>query len=239
MHTDSEIVDAVYRAKTDSFAADQLIQNYLPFIGSEASKVVKHPVDQNDDEFSIAMIAFHEAVGSYSKVRGPFLRYAAMVIRSRLLDYHRKERKHRLPLSLELSKTDDGPSPLELPDPQNRHEQYEIRDATRWEIEELIKQLSLFGVSLSDVAENCPKQSRTLAACKKVLTCAKEIPGLLDEFLKTKRLPISLLSEQSGVEKKTLERHRKYLVALLLIHANGYEIIRGHLAQIGKGGKSA
>ena len=44
MNSDSEIVDAVYSAKTDSKAADQLIERYLPFIGSEASKIVKHPV---------------------------------------------------------------------------------------------------------------------------------------------------------------------------------------------------
>ena len=39
----------------------------------------------------------------------------------------------------------------------------------------------------------------------------------------------------SGVERKTLERHRKYMVALLLIYTNGYEIIRGHLKQVMKG----
>ena len=36
----------------------------------------------------------------------------------------------------------------------------------------------------------------------------------------------------SGVDKKTIERHRRYLVAILLAFTNGYEIIRGHLCQI-------
>ena len=46
------------------------------------------------------------------------------------------------------------------------------------------------------------------------------------------------LAAGSGVEKKTLERHRKYLVAILLAFTNGYEIIRGHLCQLApaKGG---
>ena len=35
-----------------------------------------------------------------------------------------------------------------------------------------------------------------------------------------------------------MERHRKYLVALLLIYTNGYEIIRGHLAQVMEGGEA-
>ena len=49
------------------------------------------------------------------------------------------------------------------------------------------------------------------------------------------------LAAGSGTDKKTMERHRKYLVAILLAFTNGYEIIRGHLCQIapakGGGGK--
>ena len=55
------------------------------------------------------------------------------------------------------------------------------------------------------------------------------------EFLRTKRIPISRLAAGAGVEKKTLERHRAYMAALLLIYTNGYEIIRGHLYQVMKG----
>ena len=46
-----------------------------------------------DDELSIAMMAFHEAIGGYSRTRGSFLKYAAMLIRSRLVDYSRREQR--------------------------------------------------------------------------------------------------------------------------------------------------
>jgi RNA polymerase sigma factor len=46
---------------------------------------------------------------------------------------------------------------------------------------------------------------------------------------------MAALSELSGVERKTLERHRRYLVAILLAYTNGFEIIRRHLGQL-KGG---
>ena len=58
----------------------------------------------------------------------------------------------------------------------------------------------------------------------------------------TRRLPLAALADGAGVEKKTLERHRKYLMALLIIYSNGYEIIRGHLKQVlqlPKGGENA
>ena len=95
-----------------------------------------------------------------------------------------------------------------------------------------------FGVSLSDVADNCPKQQRTLLACRKALAYARENSWLLEELVHGKKLPLAKLSDGSGVERKTLERHRKYLVALLLIYTNGYEIIRGHLAQVMEGGEA-
>lgn len=62
-----------------------------------------------------------------------------------------------------------------------------------------------------------------------MLTSARRHPEYLDELVQTKKLPITALSNLSGVDKKTLERHRKYLIAVLLAFTNGYEIIRGHL----------
>ena len=114
-------------------------------------------------------------------------------------------------------------------------EELAAREAARGEIEELTRQMEEFGVSLTDVAENCPRQERTLRACRKALYYAKEHPEILEEFLRTKRLPIARLCQGSGTERKTMERHRKYMVALLLIYTNGYEIIRGHLKQVMKG----
>ena len=79
------------------------------------------------------------------------------------------------------------------------------------------------------MADNCPRQERTLQACRRVLTAARENPELLNELLRTKKLPIAALSDISRTDKKTMERHRKYLIAILLAFTNGYEIIRGHL----------
>ena len=157
-------------------------------------------------------------------------------MKSRLIDYRRKEQRHGNVISLDApAGEDDAPLSDTIADETDHNEAYVVREATRAEIEELTRQMREFGVSLSDVADNCPKQQRTLEACRKALWHAKEHPELLDELLKTRRLPIARLSEGSGTERKTLERHRKYMVALLLIYTNGYEIIRGHLTQVMKG----
>ena len=231
MNDAHKIVEQVYAAKENVRAADDLIRAYLPFIKAETAKFLKRPpIEGQDDELSIAMMAFHEAI------RGSFLKYAAMLIRSRLVDYSRREQRHSRVISLDAPIGEEDITLGEtLADDRDPHEETALRDATRAEIEELTRQMKEFGISLSDVADNCPKQQRTLDACRKALEYAKENPELLEDLLKMKRLPIGQLATGSGVERKTLERHRKYMVALLLIYTNGYEIIRGHLKQVMKG----
>jgi len=233
-----EIVKLVYEAKESMERADALIYQYMPFIRSETAKFLKRvPIDGYDDELSIAMIAFHEAIRGYSRLKGAFFKYAAMVIRSRLIDYQRREQRHSHVLSLDMpDENGDGVLGDTVADKRAHSEELIAREATRSEIEELTKQIASFGVSLTDVAENCPRQQRTIEACRKAIGFARANPTLIDELVTTKRLPITRLAEGSGVERKTLERHRKYLVTLLLIYSNGYEIIRGHLQHLWKGG---
>ncbi len=240
MKSEHQIINAVYAAKEDSGKADALIQAYIPFIRSEASKYMSRLCTDQDDEYSIAMIAFYEAIMGYEKGRGAFLSYAALLIRSRLIDYTRKEARHQGQISLEeeMGGEDERTLMDTLADKHDYYEEAAHREATRQEIEELSAVMASFGVSFSDVADNCPRQERTLTACAKAIRRGGENRELLHELLRTRKLPMAQLTTLSGVERKTLERHRKYILAMLLIQTNGYEIIRGHLyAILKKGGK--
>ena len=92
--------------------------------------------------------------------------------------------------------------------------------ATQEEIMEFAHELKQYGLKLTDIAENCPKQERTLSACQRVLSCAREHSAYLKQLAAAGKLPITALSAESGVECKTIKRHRKYLVALLLTFTN-------------------
>lgn len=233
MNMEHEIINRVYAAKRDLQQADDLIGAYIPFIKSEVSRYLKRVCTEQDDEFSIGMIAFHEAIRGYTKDRGAFLKYAALLIRSRLIDFLRKEARHQGHISIyEEHGEDDIPLHERLADDSDHAEESAVRDATRQEIEELSAVMAGFGVGLTDVAENSPKQERTLMACRRAIQYAIQNPALLDELLQTKKLPMTQLVNGTGVERKTLERHRKYVLAMLLIQTNGYEIIRGHLKAV-------
>ena len=234
MQSEHKIITAVYAAKQDTQKADDLIRAYLPFIRSEATKFMARLCTDQDDEFSIAMMGFYEAVMGYEKSRGAFFSYASMLIRSRLIDHQRKEARHQGHISIhEENGGDDDRTILDtLADSHDHYEVSATREATRSEIEELASVLAGFGVSFSDVADNSPKQERTMAACTAVIHYAGKNPTLLEDLLKSKKLPITQLVSGTGVDRKTLERHRKYILAMLLVQTNGYEIIRGHLRRV-------
>lgn len=240
MYNEHQIIKAVFAARADSTAADRLIRDYVPFIRSEATKSMTRLCTEQDDEYSIAMMAFYEAILGYEKERGAFLKYASMLIRSRLIDHSRKEQRHRGHLSLHEENGDEDDRVLldTIADSRDYFEEAAHREATRQEIRELAEVMGRFGVTFADVADNCPRQERTLQACARAVHHARENPRLLEELLHSRRLPMNALVQGSGVERKTLERHRKYILAMLLILTNGYEIIRGHLHRVLKKGGS-
>ena len=237
MEKDHEIVRAVYAAKESNQAADALIRRYIPFIRAESSKFLGRFCTDSDDEYSIAMIAFHEAIESYSRERGAFLKYAGLLIRSRLTDYSRKEKRHQGLVSLDEPGDEDDRSLLEqVADSRNPYEEVHGLEATKQEIAELAMVLRQFGVSFADIADHSPRQERTKEECLKAVRYAMENRHLLEELLRTKKLPLAELVSGSGSDRKTLERHRKYVLAMLVIQTNGYEIIRGHLHHVWKKG---
>lgn len=238
MSDENKIVQRVYDAKNDIQAADSLITDYLPFIKAQVSGVMKRSVDvTQEDELSIGMIAFHEAINGYSKTRGNFLSYASLLIRNRIIDYWRKNKRHNQVISLDTPINDDEQSAMDrMASSDVTHEEtMVIREATKEEIIELSEQMVSFGVTLADVSDNSPKQERTLKSCQSVVAYVKDDELLMENFLRTKRLPLAELAKETKVARKTIERHRKYIIALLLIYSNGYEIIRGHLAEVMKG----
>ena len=107
-----------------------------------------------------------------------------MAAADRLIDYTRKEKKHKGIVSIETPIGDNGDTiGDQIPCGVDSQEELLERDATKKEIEELSRQMEQFGVSLTDVANNCPRQKRTLKACQKVLTY-EIIRGHLKQVMK-------------------------------------------------------
>ena len=66
------------------------------FIIKCACVTCRRLITESDDEWSIALVAFYEAVKKYDEEKGRFASYAKMVISSRLKDYFDRESRIRL-----------------------------------------------------------------------------------------------------------------------------------------------
>ena len=231
----NKLVERVYAAKEDMDLADSLIKDYLPFIKSITSKAIGNkPVNDNDDELSIAMIAFHEAIVSYSRFKGAFLKYTSVIIKNKLIDYHRKETKHSNVSSIDRTVNEEDDTSLieTIEDERDMYSEYDVKEATKKELIELKDQLKDFDLTINDVVKSCPKQARTLSSCYKAINYAVSNPEVIDTMKRTKKIPLSQIVTGTGVERKVIERHRKYIVVLMLVYSNGYELIREHLNQV-------
>lgn len=227
------ILNSIIKAKSSLLEADKLIRKYLPFIKSETSKIVKRHISEGDDELSIAMIGFHEAIKSYEVRKGKFISYASTLIRNRLIDFYRVESKHINQLSLEEEMEDEGialENKLSIMD--KNFGRVDINIDLKKEIVEFTELLSKFDLNLSDIAENTPKQNRTKEACQQVIKSMVANEEYMEELTRTSKLPITKLAKETNVSKKTIERHRKYIVAISLIYTNGFVHLRDHISQV-------
>ena len=90
----NQLEQLVLESKDNEQKMNDLIEAYKPFIVSCAQKLSGRYLKYgSDDELSVAMMAFVQAVQGYRTENGEFLSYAATVIRNRVIDYYRKQKR--------------------------------------------------------------------------------------------------------------------------------------------------
>ena len=87
----AELRETVLAAKTDEQQFARLVESQKQWILRTASKSAGRYLTDSDDEWSIALMAFSEAVQSYEGGKGSFRGFAAIVIKRRVLDYLRSQ----------------------------------------------------------------------------------------------------------------------------------------------------
>ncbi|MDQ0217316.1 RNA polymerase sigma factor SigI [Peribacillus cavernae] len=219
----------------DVYLRDELIHSFKPFIAKTVSSVCRRYINESDDEFSIGLIAFNESIDKYSPCKGSsLLAFAETLVKRRVIDYLRSQtRRKDIILDLTSENTDDDhtQSYLEAEKSMQEYEKQKEAEKRRDEIQIYQTRLAEFAVSFSDLVENSPKHSD---ARRGAISTAKMLVSdpVLNEILMTKkRLPIKQLEKKVTVSRKTLERNRKYIIAVALI-LNGdflylHEYIKG------------
>ncbi|NRD79156.1 RNA polymerase sigma factor SigI [Bacillus sp. BRMEA1] len=216
----------------DQQLLNEIINSYKPFIAKVVSSVCSRYIYESDDEFSIGLIAFNDAVEKFSSDHGSlFLGFAEIIIKRRVIDYIRIQAKKRH-IHFDLTVPNDAESTetiilnkLSLND-FHKKEDEQLR---KEEILHFKDSLTSFNISFNDLVENSLKHQdsrKNAILTAKIIVEDKE----LKEFLfDKKRLPIKQLEKQVNISKKTLGRNRKYIIAIALILSGDYLFLKDHI----------
>lgn len=212
----------------DNALREDVLRRYQPYVAKTASRFCKRYIyPESDDEYSIALSAFNEAIDAYDMQSGrSFLSFAETVIRRRLIDYVRKEQRHssQVPSSAFLLEDEEGETfdPIDADAAVDRYRLQQANEERKLEIELLNRELADYGITFTDLVEGSPKHEdarRSLIGI--ALMISKD--ALLHEALTAKKtLPLKDLLTRVEVSRKTLERGRKYIIAVALIHLGNY-----------------
>ncbi|HEX9027006.1 MAG TPA: RNA polymerase sigma factor SigI [Clostridium sp.] len=201
-------------------SVNELIDKHMPFIIKSISDVTGRYVScENDEELSVGLLGFHEAIERYDNEKGHFLSFAKLVIGSRIKNYLKGENKHQHSSLEEL--LDKG---LEIKD--EYLEQKEDNSILIEEINMLKTEISSFGFTLEDLANEAPKQQATRI---NAISLSEEI-SKDEEFTSfmyvKKRLPIKRIVLKFSVTEKVIKRSKKFIISVVIIIDKNFSVLK-------------
>lgn len=213
----------------DDRLREQLIETSIPFIKRVVRQVTHVWFVEQEDEFSIALEAFNQAINHY-KVDGdvPFEPYARLLIRNRLFDWIRCQKHARQELTMTDCETDDGPSPAEqLADPNSECVQQNLEFADAMAL--LEGKLQDFGLSLPQLASAFPKHQDSRLLCIRIARELASDKALSNRLQLVKRVPGAELARRCQVPIKTIEKNRSSIILLSLLMQSDLEVIKSYI----------
>ncbi len=203
----------------DTLAREELIRSHKAFIAKVSSKICSRYLTwDNDDELSIALLAFNEAIDTFDPHGGAsFYSFVQMVIRRRLVDYFRKEGKHQHLSLSPLNPDDEELSRYDLDASQDLFQENENQNVFAEVVENYVRVLVAYKVTLDDLVKVSPKHKDSKQTLIRAALALKNNPHLMEHLKTHKLLPIKELELLTGLKRKVLEKGRKYLIALVLI----------------------
>lgn len=222
-------------AKDDIDIMNKLITKYENFILRCASSAARAYISKSDDEWSIALSAFAEAIRNYSASKGSFLNFAELVIRRRIIDFMRSKSRYASEVSVNPSLFN-----TDVQDEEEYFMQSEIAkkisivedNSIKMEITLINDVFSGYGFSFMDLTECSPKSEKTKRSCAKVVAYLIKNPIITSEIKIKKQLPLNIIVKNTKVPRKLLERHRKYIIAAVEIMSGDFPNLAGYMGYI-------
>ena len=211
--------DRVKKVRGNNDLTSTLISEFKPFIASIAQKRVGRYLHYGEDEeLSVGLMAFKEAIDSFKPGKGKFLSFVRMVISMRLIDYYRKRDREA-----SISVGDDEED-TELAWDRKSIEQFQADGASEDLKAEVIgysAALSRWGISLDELVRVSPRREELKKLYQDIARRIASNKDLLDSLMETGRLPIKEIGKEIEIHRKKLERGRIYIIAMVLAIRSG------------------
>ncbi|QHJ70793.1 RNA polymerase sigma-I factor [Planococcus halotolerans] len=223
---------AVQAQNGDKQAMEDLLVSYSPFMKKTAGQVCKRFINDHDEEFSIALSAFHEAVNGFNQEKNAsFLTFAHMVIRRRVIDFIRKEagRKEFVHDFQGLSEAEDFHSGIDTSASIQDFSEHQQAAVRREEIAEYEKLLSGYGMSFQDLVKVSPSHEDARTTAIQIAQLVTETEEYKQYLLQKKKLPVKEIEQLVQVSRKTIERNRKYIIAVALLLMSDLHYLKDYL----------
>lgn len=205
-------------------ATEEFIEKHIPFIISCISKFTGRYVSiENDDEYSIGMMAFVEAIEKYKESRGDFYAFSRLVIESRLKNFFEKENKHIKNKSIE----DYKERGTDLVDNLEDHDKDGLnREFTINEIKKLKEEIYDFGFSFEELVNEAPKHKDTREKAIDISEKSSREKDITDFMFVKKRLPIKNMSDRFDVSEKVIRKSKLFIITVIIILFRGYRNLK-------------
>ncbi len=211
---------------------NSFIERYKPFIAACTRKVTGRYVRYGvDDELSIALCAFEKAINSYSEDKGNFLSFAGVLIRNSVIDYLRKEKKlDRLVYIEDFNSNEDmDRNVIDNIISTDEFVRKEEELCRKQEIAALKDELSTINITFMDMEKASSKSKKTKRICNSIILAIMENDNLLREVHKQKQLPMNILEKTTCIKRKGFERHRKYIMGVIIVLNGKYTMLREYI----------
>lgn len=219
----------------DATARNELIDAYTPFVLRITSQAARRYIEVGrDDELSIALIGFNEAIDRYDATRNTnFLGFAETIIRRRLIDYFRSQKSHSASVSWsQFDVVDDEGNVVNYAETASSITAFATREEQamrRLEIEVYSKRLAEFDIAFEDLVEISPKHADARGNAIEVARLVANDKDLREILFERKSLPLKQMEDRARVSRKTMERQRKYIIALVVLLTGDYECLHEYV----------
>ncbi|MFB1081316.1 RNA polymerase sigma-I factor [Jeotgalibacillus sp. JSM ZJ347] len=214
----------------------EVLEDYKPFVKKAASKVCHRYIYDSDDEYSIALIAFNDALMKYETDKGAsVISFSEVVIKRRLIDYVRSHQKEKQEMLFE-----PGGESLETAGYLEHNQSMKVyhadleSESRKDEIARYSRALNDYGLSFNELAASSPKHKDARRNAIFIAQLVISNDEWFAELKSKKRLPIKKIEKEVEVSRKTIERNRKYIIAVAVL-LNGrfpylYEYVKEQLS---------